>query len=262
MVSNVCKRRDFWARSGVIGAVVVACGLVVASLAGAQAPNAPALQLGITTPGQAGDISVPLQILLLLTLLTFLPALLIAMTSFVRIVVVFSLLRQALGVQQVPPNQVMIGLALFMSFFVMQPVGDRIYTQAVQPYMAQEMTAQVALQAGVVPLRTFMLGQVEEKDLQLFLRIGKHPRPRTVDDIPLSSLIPAFIIGELKTAFQIGFLLYMPFLILDLVVSSILLSMGMMMLPPVLISLPFKLMLFVLVDGWHLIVGSLVRSFQ
>lgn len=249
-------------RRGVSGVVAVACGLVVASLASAQATNAPALQLGITTSGQAGDISVPLQILLLLTLLTFLPALLIAMTSFVRIVVVFSLLRQALGVQQVPPNQVMIGLALFMSFFVMQPVGDRIYAQAVQPYMAQEMTAQVALQAGVVPLRTFMLGQVQEKDLQLFLRIGKHPRPRTVDDIPLSSLIPAFIIGELKTAFQIGFLLYMPFLILDLVVSSILLSMGMMMLPPVLISLPFKLMLFVLVDGWHLIVGSLVRSFQ
>ena len=141
-------------------------------------------------------------------------------------------------------------------------MSDRIYAQAVQPYMAQEMTAQVALQTGVVPLRAFMLGQVQEKDLQLFLRIGKHPRPRTVDDIPLSSLIPAFIIGELKTAFQIGFLLYMPFLILDLVVSSILLSMGMMMLPPVLISLPFKLMLFVLVDGWHLVVGSLVRSFQ
>jgi flagellar biosynthetic protein FliP len=216
----------------------------------------------MTTPGQAGDLAISLQILLLLTLLTFIPALLIAMTSFVRIIVVLSLLRQALGVQQIPPNQVLIGLALFLTFFIMHPVGERIYTQVVQPYMAQEITAQDALKQAVVPLRTFMLSQAQEKDLRLFVQIGRQPRPQTPDDIPLSSLLPAFVISELKTAFQIGFLLYMPFLVLDLVISSILLSMGMMMLPPVLISLPFKLMLFVLVDGWHLVVGSLVRSFQ
>lgn len=222
----------------------------------------PPLHLGMATPGQAGDLAISLQILLLLTLLTFIPALLIAMTSFVRIIVVLSLLRQALGVQQIPPNQVLIGLALFLTFFIMHPVGERIYTQVVQPYMAQEITAQDALKQAVVPLRTFMLSQAQEKDLRLFVQIGRQPRPQTPDDIPLSSLLPAFVISELKTAFQIGFLLYMPFLVLDLVISSILLSMGMMMLPPVLISLPFKLMLFVLVDGWHLVVGSLVRSFQ
>lgn len=222
----------------------------------------PPLHLGMTAPGQAGDLAISLQILLLLTLLTFLPALLIAMTSFVRIIVVLSLLRQALGVQQIPPNQVLIGLALFLTFFIMHPVGERIYTQVVQPYIAQEITAQDALKQALVPLRTFMLSQAQEKDLRLFVQIGRQSRPQTPDDIPLSSLLPAFVISELKTAFQIGFLLYMPFLVLDLVISSILLSMGMMMLPPVLISLPFKLMLFVLVDGWHLVVGSLVRSFQ
>jgi flagellar biosynthesis protein FliP len=220
------------------------------------------LHIGLATPGQAGDLTIPLQILLLLTLLTFLPALLIAMTSFVRTIVVLSLLRQALGVQQMPPNQVLIGLALFLTFFIMHPVGERIYTQVVQPYMAQEITSQEAVKQALVPLRTFMLKQTNEKDLGLFVQIGHQPRPHTRDDVPLTSLIPAFIISELKTAFEIGFLLYMPFLILDLVISSILLSMGMMMLPPVLISLPFKLMLFVLVDGWHLIVGSLVQSFQ
>lgn len=220
------------------------------------------LHIGLATPGQAGDLTIPLQILLLLTLLTFIPALLIAMTSFVRTIVVLSLLRQALGVQQMPPNQVLIGLALFLTFFIMHPVGEHIYTQVVQPYMAQEITSRDAINQALVPLRTFMLKQTNEKDLSLFVKIGHQPRPHTPDGIPLTSLMPAFIISELKTAFEIGFLLYMPFLILDLVISSILLSMGMMMLPPVLISLPFKLMLFVLVDGWHLIVGSLVQSFH
>jgi len=165
-------------------------------------------------------------------------------------------------VQQMPPNQVLIGLALFLTFFIMHPVGERIYTQVVQPYMAEQMTSQEAITQALVPLRTFMLKQTNEKDLGLFVQIAQQPRPHTPDDIALTSLLPAFIISELKTAFQIGFLLYLPFLILDLVISSILLSMGMMMLPPVLISLPFKLMLFVLVDAWHLLVGSLVQSFQ
>jgi flagellar biosynthesis protein FliP len=226
--------------------------------ASAQAP----LQISINTPVQTGDLALPLQILLLLTLLTFIPALLIAMTSFTRIIIVLSLLRQALGTQQMPPNQILIGLALFLTFFVMHPVGVRLHQQVLQPYLAQQLTTQEALQQAAVPVREFMLGQTREKDLQLFVQIGRHPRPATPEDVPIMALIPAFIISELKTAFQIGFLLYMPFLILDLVVSSVLLSMGMMMLPPVLISLPFKLMLFVLVDGWHLIVGSLVRSFH
>jgi len=185
-----------------------------------------------------------------------------AMTSFVRIVVVLSLLRQALGTQQMPPNQILIGLALFLTFFIMHPVGIRIHQQVIQPFLAQEISTEVALQKALVPIREFMLHQTREKDLQLFIQLGNYPRPAMPDDVPTAALMPAFIISELKTGFEIGFLLYMPFLILDLVVSSILLSMGMMMLPPVLISLPFKVMLFVLVDGWHLIVGSLARSFQ
>jgi flagellar biosynthetic protein FliP len=228
----------------------------------AQSTSSDPVQISITTSSPSGDLALPLQILLLLTILTFIPAILVAMTSFARIVVVLSLLRQALGTQQMPPNQVLIGLALFLTFFIMHPVGLRIHQQVVQPYLAQQITAPVAFQRTLVPLREFMLQQTREKDLHLFVKIGQYPRPATPNDVPITALIPAFIISELKTGFEIGFLLYMPFLILDLVISSILLSMGMFMLPPVLISLPFKLMLFVLVDGWHLIVGSLVRSFQ
>jgi flagellar biosynthetic protein FliP len=233
----------------------------VQTAAAQTVPQAP-LQISINTSAQAGDLALPLQILLLLTLLTFIPALLMAMTSFARIIVVLSLLRQALGTQQMPPNQVLIGVAIFLTCFIMQPIGVRLQQQAIQPYLEQQLTTQAALQQALIPLREFMLNQTREKDLQLFVQIGRHPRPVTPDDVPLTALIPAFIISELKTGFQIGFLLYLPFLILDLVISSILLSMGMMMLPPVLISLPFKLMLFVLVDGWNLIVGSLVRSFH
>jgi flagellar biosynthetic protein FliP len=214
-----------------------------------------------TTP-QAGDLAIPLQILLLLTLLSFIPALLIAMTSFTRIVIVLSLLRQALGVPQVPPNQVLIGLALLLTVFIMRPVGERLHTQVVQPYLAQSLSTPAALQQAVEPLRDFMLRQTREKDLALFIQVAHASRPSTPVDVPLTALLPAFVISELRTAFQIGFLLYLPFLILDLVISSLLVSMGMMMLPQALISLPFKLMLFVLVDGWNLIIGSLVRSFQ
>jgi flagellar biosynthetic protein FliP len=249
--------RIIWGLAGLIGSSILGVQTAVAQSV-AQTP----WQISINTPPQAGDLALPVQILLLMTLLTVLPALLIAMTSFARIIVVLSLLRQALGTQQMPPNQVLIGLALFLTFFVMHPVGVRLHQQVVQPYLTQQLTTQEALQQAVTPLREFMLRQTREKDLQLFMQIGRHPQPTTPDDIPITALIPAFIISELKTGFQIGFLLYMPFLILDLVVSSILLSMGMMMLPPVLISLPFKLMLFVLVDGWHLIVSSLVRSFH
>lgn len=234
--------------------------LFLAQPATAQSLPSQPLQLSISG-AQSGDLAVPLQILLLLTLLTFIPAVLMAMTSFVRIVVVLSLLRQALGTQQMPPNQILIGLALFLTFFIMHPVGVRIHQQVIQPFLAEQITTEVALQKALVPLREFMLHQTRQRDLQLFIQLGKYPRPATPDDVPIAAIMPAFVISELKTGFEIGFLLYMPFLILDLVVSSILLSMGMMMLPPVLISLPFKIMLFVLVDGWHLIVGSLARSF-
>jgi flagellar biosynthetic protein FliP len=184
------------------------------------------------------------------------------MTSFTRIVIVLSLLRQALGVPQVPPNQVLIGLALLLTVFIMRPVGERLHTQVVQPYLAQSLSTPAALQQAMEPLRDFMLRQTREKDLALFIQVAHASRPSTPADVPLTALLPAFIISELRTAFQIGFLLYLPFLILDLVISSLLVSMGMMMLPQALISLPFKLMLFVLVDGWNLIIGSLVRSFQ
>jgi len=227
----------------------------------AQSTQLPPLQITMGSTPQAGELAIPLQILLLLTLLSFIPALLIAMTSFTRIVIVLSLLRQALGVQQVPPNQVLIGLALLLTIFIMRPVGERLHTQVVQPYLAQSLTTPAALQQAVEPLRDFMLRQTREKDLALFIQVAHASRPNTPADVPLTALLPAFVISELRTAFQIGFLLYLPFLILDLVISSLLVSMGMMMLPQALISLPFKLMLFVLVDGWNLIVGSLVRSF-
>lgn len=244
-----------WSSAGLLGG-----GLLSSAPVAAQAVQSGPFTISLNTSAPTGDLALPLQILLLITLVTFLPALLMAMTSFARFVVVLSLLRQALGTQQIPPNQVLIGLALFLTIFVMQPVGMRLHQEAVQPYLAQQITTQAAVQQAIVPVREFMLRHTHEKDLQLFVHITRQQRPVTQDDIALTTLIPAFIISELKTAFQIGFLLYMPFLILDLVISSILLSMGMLMLPPVLISLPFKLMLFVLVDGWHLIIGSLVRS--
>jgi flagellar biosynthetic protein FliP len=247
--------RLLWSSAGLLGG-----GLLSNAPVAAQAVQSGPFTISLNTSAPTGDLALPLQILLLITLVTFLPALLMAMTSFARFVVVLSLLRQALGTQQIPPNQVLIGLALFLTMFVMQPVGMRLYQEAVQPYLAQQITTQAAVQQAIVPMREFMLRHTHEKDLQLFVHITRQQRPVTQDDIALTTLIPAFIISELKTAFQIGFLLYMPFLILDLVISSILLSMGMLMLPPVLISLPFKLMLFVLVDGWHLIIGSLVRS--
>lgn len=249
--------RTVWRVAGLIGG-----SLLYSSTAAAQTVQAGPFQINVTTSSPTEDLALPLQILLLMTLVTFIPALLMAMTSFARIVVVLSLLRQALGTQQIPPNQVLIGLALFLTVFIMHPVGVRLHQEVLQPYLAQQVTTQTALQHAIGLMREFMLRHTREKDLQLFVHIGRQERPATPDDITLTTLMPAFLISELKTAFQIGFLLYMPFLILDLVISSILLSMGMLMLPPVLISLPFKLMLFVLVDGWNLIVGSLVRSFQ
>jgi flagellar biosynthetic protein FliP len=204
---------------------------------------------------------VVLQIFLLLTVLSLAPAILIMLTSFTRMAIVLSVLRQAIGTQSMPPNQVIIGLALFLTFFVMSPVWQKVHQDALTPYLDNQINQQVALERAMAPVRDFMFKQTREKDLAMLMEISKSPRPQKLADVPTTVLIPAFIISELKTAFQMAFMLYIPFLIIDMVVASVLLSMGMMMLPPVMISLPFKLMLFVLADGWHLIVGSLVKGF-
>lgn len=210
------------------------------------------------------NISTTLFLLFLLTILTLAPAILVMTTSFTRIIVVFGFLRQAMATQQSPPNQVLVGLALFLTFFIMTPTYQRVYSEAIQPYMAGEIeSAEEALELGMAPVREFMFAQLEghPRDLALFIEIAGLERPNTRDDVPTTVLIPAFIISELRIAFQIGFIIYIPFLIIDMVVASTLMAMGMMMLPPVFISLPFKIILFVLVDGWYLLVGSLVRSF-
>ncbi len=207
------------------------------------------------------EISVVLQIFMLLTVLSIAPAILVMLTSFTRIAIVLSLMRQALGTNQMPPNQIIIGLSLFLTFFIMMPVWDTINEQALQPYLSKKVDQETALKQAIQPLQKFMLRQTREKDLALLLNISRTPRPQNSDDVPFTVLIPSFIISELKTAFQMGFMLYIPFLVIDMVVASVLLSMGMMMLPPIMVSLPFKLMVFVLADGWHLIVGSLVKSF-
>jgi flagellar biosynthesis protein FliP len=189
------------------------------------------------------------------------PAVLMTMTSFTRIVIVFHFLRQALGTQEMPNNQILLGLALFLTVFIMAPVGERVNTLALQPAMAGQISVGQALERGAPPLREFMLKQTREKDLALFVELSKSPRPKTPEELPMRVVVPAFVISELKTGFQMGFFLFIPFLLIDLVVSTTLLSMGMMQLPPAMISLPFKIMLFVMIDGWNLIVGSVVRSF-
>ncbi len=203
-----------------------------------------------------------IQVFLIISFLSFLPAILVMVTSFTRIVVVLSFLRQAIGGQQTPPNPVIIGLSIFLTFFVMSPTIDAVTKDAINPYLDKKITIQQALIVAAPPLKTFMLRQTREKDIALFLNIAKTEAPATPAELPMRIVVPAFAISELKTAFEIGFLIFLPFLIIDIVVSSVLLSMGMMMLPPSLVSLPFKLLLFVLVDGWHLVVGTLVRSFQ
>ncbi len=202
-----------------------------------------------------------LRIVILLTVLTLAPAILIMMTSFTRIVVVLSFLRQSLGTQQMPPNQLIVGLSLFLSFFVMAPTWQKINDTALQPYLDEKLDQSSAFKLAEVPVRDFMFAQTREKDLELFLGMTKQAKPKNRSEVPTYALVPAFVISELKTAFQIGFMLYLPFLVLDMVVASVLMAMGMMMLPPMMISLPFKILLFVLVDGWELVVGSLMKSF-
>ncbi|HBA87728.1 MAG TPA: flagellar biosynthetic protein FliP [Geobacter sp.] len=235
--------------------------LALAATAGAEPLSLPTVSVGVGKVSKPADVSVVLQIFFLMTVISLAPSLLMMTTSFTRIVVVLSFLRSALGTQQAPSNQIVVGLSLFLTFFIMAPVWQQINTQALQPYKAQTITQEEALKRGVAPVRKFMLSQVREKDLALFISLSKLPRPRNADDIPTMTLIPAYMVSELKTAFQIGFLIFIPFLVLDMVVASVLMSMGMMMLPPVMISLPFKILLFVLVDGWGLVVGSLVKSF-
>ena len=217
-------------------------------------------QLDLTVNG-VGAVSAPLQIVVFLTLLSFVPAVLVIMTSFTRIAIVFHFLRQALGTGEMPSNQMLVGLTLFLTMFIMAPVGERIHTLAIQPAMAGEIDVVEAINRGTPPLREFMLKQTREADLALFVELGKLSRPATPADLPMRVVVPAYAISELKTGFQMGFFLFVPFLLIDLVVSTTLLSMGMLQLPPALISLPFKVLLFVLIDGWNLLVASLVKSF-
>lgn len=221
----------------------------------------PSLSIGIGTASKPGDVAVTIQIFLMLTILSLAPGLLIMTTSFTRIVVVLSFLRTAMGTQQAPSNQIILALSMFLTFFIMNPVWVQINKDAYQPWKARQITQELAMERAVKPIRKFMLSQTREKDLGLFVSLSKLPRPKNADDIPTLTIIPAFLISELRTAFQIGFLIYIPFIVVDMVVASVLMSMGMMMLPPVMISLPFKILLFVLVDGWGLVIESLVKSF-
>jgi flagellar biosynthetic protein FliP len=233
----------------------------VAAWAQGQGLPIPTIKIGVGEAKDAEEVSILIQILILLTVLSLAPAILIMMTSFTRLVIVFSFLRSALGTQQMPPNQILIGLSLFLTFFIMTPVWSTVHEKALVPYQEKKISQGQAIDEALKPVRQFMFKQTREKDLALFVNMAKIAKPKNKEEIPTTVLLPAYMISELKTAFQIGFLLYIPFLIIDMVVSSILLSMGMMMLPPVMISLPFKALLFVLVDGWNLIVGSLVKSF-
>ncbi|MCE2907551.1 MAG: flagellar type III secretion system pore protein FliP [Burkholderiaceae bacterium] len=233
------------------------CGVALAQQA--AAPGTLPIVVGQGPGGTS--YSVPIQTLLFFTALGFLPAVLLLMTAFTRIVIVLSLLRQALGTQAAPPNQVIIGLSLFLTFFVMQGTFDEVYKRAWQPYAAGQMNAETAFAEGMKPMREFMLKQTRQSDVQLFSRLAKLPEGTKAEALPLSVLVPAFVTSELKSAFQIGFMIFIPFLIIDMIVASVLMSLGMMMLSPVLVALPFKLMLFVLADGWNLLLGSLAASF-
>jgi flagellar biosynthetic protein FliP len=249
------RNKRAWRLAG--GAVALTALL---PLLAAAEPTIPAFT-STPAPGGGTNYGLTLQTLILMTALTFIPAALLMMTGFTRIVIVLSLLRQALGTQSAPPNQVIVGLSLFLTFFVMSPVFDRIYTEAWVPLQDNKITMQQALDRSAAPLKTFMLKQTRQSDLALFVKISRSPALQGPEDVPLKILVPAFITSELKTAFQIGFAIFIPFLIIDMVVASVLMSMGMMMMSPAVISLPFKLMLFVLVDGWQLLLGSLSQSF-
>ncbi|MEW6661735.1 MAG: flagellar type III secretion system pore protein FliP [Bacillota bacterium] len=248
-------------RYGLIFGIAVVTAFFLIQLPAWAQPVFPALSLEIGGAEHPQEVVGSLQVLFLLTVLALVPAILVLMTSFTRIIVVLSFVRSAMATHQTPPNQVLIGLALFLTFFTMAPVYQEVKVKALNPYLAQQVTYQEALALAEKPVKEFMFRQTREKDLALFVNLSQGPRPRSKEDVPITTLIPAFVISELKTAFQMGFLIYVPFLVIDMVVASTLMSMGMFMVPPVVISLPFKLLLFVMVDGWYLVVKSLLESF-
>lgn len=247
--------KKLWTLLAVGGAIALA-----PALAGAQV-TLPQVNFGFKSVENPTEVVSAIKIVLMLTVLTLAPAILIMMTSFSRLIIVFSILRQALGVQQMPPNQLMVGLALFLTFFIMGPAFKEMNTRGIQPYMAGALSQEKALEETLGPLRKFMFAQTRPADLSLFVRLSKSEEPKTLADVSTFTLVPAFIISELKTAFQIGFIIFLPFLVIDMVSASVLMAMGMMMLPPMIISLPLKIMIFILVDGWSLLVGSMVGSF-
>jgi len=251
----------------IAGIAVVGLFAVPALAQGVPGPTAPTIpiprvNIGVSPATKPADVALSLQILLLLTVVTLAPTMLVLLTSFTRIVIVLSFVRTALGTQQVPPTQVLVGLSLLLTFFVMNPVIKDINTNALQPYLGSKISQSVAIDRAAKPLRGFMFRQTRQKDIALFYTLSKEPRPATQDDVPTYLLVPAFVISELKTAFQIGFAIYIPFIVIDMVVASVLLSMGMMMIPPVIISLPFKILIFLLVDGWNLTVAALFASYK
>jgi flagellar biosynthetic protein FliP len=243
---------------GLIALVIIATAILGGS---SQAQTIPKISMEVGQSSEPSDLSTTLQIVILLTVLTLAPSIILMMTSFIRLIVVLGFLRQAIGTQQLPPNQLLISLALILTFFIISPVANEAYNAGLKPYLDEEITIDEAYKQGIAPFRKFMMAQVDEKDLALFVNLAGMDQPDTPDDVPLHVLIPGFVISELRTGFQIAFLIFIPFLIIDMIVASVLMSMGMMMLPPIMVALPFKILLFVLVDGWYLLVKSLVQSF-
>lgn len=246
----------------VIVALLLITGVCFQTAEAAPLVPFPSVNIGVNSAENPQDTALSLQLLFMLTVLSIAPSILIMMTSFTRIIVVLSFLRSALATQQMPPNQILVGLALFLTFYTMSPYMDQMNKNALQPYLAGSITQEAAMTEAMKPMREFMFKQTRENDLALFVNLAESERPNSPEDVPTMTLIPAFIISELKTAFQIGFLLYIPFIVIDMVVASTLMAMGMMMVPPAMISLPFKILLFILVDGWHLIIHSLITSFR
>lgn len=262
-VRNVIRTKNSHNRFAFATCLTI-CLLLMFPTGGSAEPLIPIpnINLNVDTASNPQQVVDSVKLLIFLTLLSLVPAFLMMMTSFTRIVVVLSFLRSALGTQQTPPNQVLVGLALFLTIFIMSPIYTDVNKNAIQPYLANQLTYEQATDQAVKPLRQFMVRQTREKDLGLFISIAKMDKPKNVDEVPMTVIVPAFVISELKTAFQIGFILFIPFLVIDMVVASTLMSMGMFMLPPVMVALPFKLLLFVMVDGWYLVVKSLVESFR
>jgi len=234
--------------------------VVTSYLYGAQSVTIPTMNFNLSAPDTPKQLVSSLNVLVVLTLLFLAPSMVLVMTTFTRFVIIFGFLRQALGTQQVPPTQILVMLAMVLTFFVMEPVGTKAYNNGIKPYMANKIGYEEAFDKTTLPFKNFMIRNTREKDLALFFRIRKMKNPKSIADVPLSIVIPAFVISELKTAFEVGFLIFLPFLVIDMVVASILMSMGMMMLPPVMISLPFKILVFVLIDGWNLLIGNLIAS--